>query len=325
MSNQEINNLLNKIEVNIDWQPSHELMVAVFNAAVKGMLAENERWYRREESATFPMILSPNVLTWFWSLANDKQVYLGRLFDLYAYRSYGGPFEKGIPQSVKEEIQSIIFKAWDVLPEDSTSEDIQSLRIRISQTFPEKEINFTEKLLQASISGDKQLFEFWSRNGREVSTDPDFYSMIWSKIERSKGYTDQRGYVIEAAKKCKTFPEQIINDLTSGGHNKNKASVVNVAVGHIGDLRKRIARNKSLESALSPEMEYWQSVLARFVSCDDYYVIQRMIPAMRRQDLIFLAPAAAAAGLGSLIEKYMNPEAYPDFHKDQAYRYNYGY
>lgn len=323
MSTQELNDLLNKIKIESDWQPSQELMMEVFNATAKGMLAENERWYRREESASFPLIASPNVLTWFWGIAVDKQAYLGRLFDIYAYRSYGGPFPNGMSQSVKDEIRSIVFKAWDALPEDSTSEVVQSLRIRISQIFPEKVINFTEKLFQASISADKQSFDFWSRNGSEVSTDPAFYSMIWSKIERSKGYTDQRGYVIECAKKCKIFPEQIINDLTSGGHNKNKASVVNVAVGHIGDLRKRIARDKNLESLLATEMEYWQSVLARFVACDDYYIIQKMIPNMRREDLIFLAPAAASAGLGPLIEKYMNPEAYPDFHRNHYNRYSY--
>jgi hypothetical protein len=296
-------------------------MIAVFNATAKGMLAESERWYRREDSSSFPLIASPNVLTWFWNISENKEAYLGRLFDIYSYRSYGGPFTNGMNQTVKDEIRSLVFKAWEALPDDSESQTIQGFRIRISQIFPEKKIDFTEKLLRASISADKASFDFWSRNGREVSTDPTFYSMIWSKIERSKGYTDQRSSVIQAAGKCKTFPEQIINDLTAGGHNKNKGDVINVAIEHISKIKNRIGRDNNLKSLLAADISYWQSVLAKLVSCDDHYLIQKMIPNMRREDLIFLAPAAAAVGLAPLLEKYMNPEAYPDFHRDRSYRY----
>lgn len=322
MSSQELNSLLNTIKIETDWQPTQELMIAVFNTTAKGMLSENERWYRREESSSFPLIASPNVLTWFWNISENKEAYLGRLFEIYGYRSYGGPFPNGMNQAVKDEIQGIVFKAWDVLPDESESQMVQAFRIRISQIFPDKKINFTEKLLRASISADKTSFDFWSRSGREVSTDPAFYSMIWSKIERSKGYTDKRSSVIQSAGKCNTFPEEIINDLTSAGHNKNKGDVISVAIDHISKIKKSINRDSNLKPLLATDMSYWQSVLAKFISCDDHYLIQRMIPNMRKEDLIFIAPAAAAVGLAPLLEKYMNPEAYPDFHRDQ-YLYNY--
>ena len=321
MSSEEINSFLSQVEVKTDWEPSLELMKTVFAATTKSLLGENERWYRREESNTFTALMVPNVLTWYWNISPNKETFFNRLFELYSHRSYGGPFEKGIPQTLKDEIRSIFSAAWDILPSESESQDVQTLRIRISETIPEKKIDYTERLLQSSISGNKSLFEFWSRNGREYSTDPAFYSMVWAKIERSKGYTDQRSSLIHSAQKCKRFPEQIIVDLTSGGHNKNKGDVITVAVGKIEELKRRVANNKALEEHLSPDISYWQSILAKFTSCDDYYLIQKMMPHMRREDLIFLAPAAATAGLGSLIEKYMNPEAYPDFHRSKSYRY----
>jgi hypothetical protein len=175
--------------------------------------------------------------------------------------------------------------------------------------------------LEASLSGNTSLFSLWRNGGIESSTDPAFYSLLWAKVERGRGYTDVKSEIISASGRCKYLPDSIINDLTSGGHNKNRAALIRVLISKIDQTRNNIERNKN--SVLVPDwneyISYCQKTMAKFSSCEDYDVLRSMIPYLKKEDLVFVAPAAAAVGLQQLVDRFMNPDSYQDNYR--RYRY----
>lgn len=317
---EELQSIMKDISFQTDWTPSYETLMAVFFSAASDTIFSS-RYYRSEESSSFKKILCPEIFPWFWNQASDKVAVFNRILEIYNYRHYVGNYQNGIGDANKQAIKMIADAVWEALPEDSQSVSVQSLRINISKIFSDKKINWTDKLLESSLSGDTSLSSLWKREGMEQTTDPDFYSLLWSKVERGRGYTDVKSNIISAAGKCKYLPESIVSDLTSSGHNKNRSVLIRVLINKIDETRNKIERNK--DSILIPEwneyISYCQKTMAKFSSCEDYDVLRNMIPYLKREDLVFVAPAAAKVGLNQHLDRYMNPEA----HRDAYNRYRY--
>jgi len=315
----ELQAIMNEIRFQSDWTPSHETLMAVFFSAASDSIFSS-RYYRSEETSCFNKVLCPEIFPWFWNQASDKVSVFNRILEIYCYRRYSGDYQSGIGEANKLAIKRIADAVWDALPEDSQSASIQSLRVSISRVLSDKQINWTDKLLESSLSGDSSLFSLWRREGMERSTDPAFYSLLWAKVERGRGYTDVKSEIIQASGKCKHLPETIINDLISGGHNKNRSALVRVLISKIDETRRLIERvpNSDLMPEWNEYISYCQKTMAKFSSCEDYDILRNMIPYLKREDLVFVAPAAATLGLQQHLDRYMNPEAYRD-----TYRYRY--
>lgn len=316
----ELQSLMRDIRFETDWVPSQETLMAVFFSAASDCVFTS-RYYRSEETSSFKRILCPEIFPWFWNQSSDKVAVFNRLLELHNHSSYNGGYRNGIGEQNKEAIKKIVDAVWDILPEDSTSTAIQSFRVAIVRHFSDKKINWTEKILEASLSNDDSLFQLWKRSGMDSSSDPAFYSFLWSKVERGRGYTDVKSDIIQSSAKCRFLPESIINDLVSGGHNKNRSAVVRVLINKIDEARNNIERNKNSPavSIWEQNVAYCQATLAKFSSCEDYDVLRSMIPYMKREDLIFVAPAAAKLGLQQHVDRFMNPDSYQDNYR--RYRY----
>lgn len=316
----ELQPLVSGIHFPTDWVPSQETLMAVFFASASDTIFSS-RYYRSEESSSFKKILCPEIFPWFWNQATDKVSVFNRLLELYNYRHYAGNYQAGIGEDNKQSIKMIVDAVWEVLPEDSQSLSVQSLRVNIARIFPDKKIDWTAKILEASLSNNTSLFRLWRETGMETSSDPAFYSFLWSKVERGRGYTDVKSGIISASKRCKYLPESIINDLTTSGHNKNRSTLISVLINKIDETRNTIERNKN--SVLIPEwneyISYCQKTMTKFSSCEDYDVLRAMIPYLKREDLVFVAPAAAKVGLQQLIDRFMNPDSYQENYR--RYRY----
>jgi hypothetical protein len=320
---EEIDAFLSKVNVEVDWQPTPELMMEIFSTVADSVLSE-DRYHRYDSGPYTNKIINPNVILWHWQNSKvSRYKTIKRLANWYNHTDWHNGYRAGIGEDNISAIRSILASSWNELPEDSTSVAVQELRILISLVLkdPSMEINFAQKLMESNLAGNRDLSTFWTREGMERSKDPAFFSMAWSRVERQKGYTDARDSVIRAASKCRIFPESIIDDLTSGGHNKNRLSLVGIMVNKIEDARHTLSRTNGLTEELrlanTQYVEYCQSILAKFVSCDDYSIQQRLIPFLKREDLIFAAPTAAKLGLGNLVDRYMNPESY----EQKRYRY----
>jgi hypothetical protein len=318
-ASDELQSLVKDLSFETDWVPSQEILMAVFFSAASDSVF-NSRYYRSEETSSFKKILCPEIFPWFWNQSPDKIAVFTRLLELYNHQGYNSGYRNGIGEQNKQAIKNIVDAVWDILPEDSTSSAIQSFRVAIARAFSDKIINWTDKLLEASLSNDRPLFDLWKKNGMEISSDPSFYSFLWSKVERGRGYTDVKSEVIHAAAKCRFLPEAIINDLISGGHNKNRSALIRVLTNKIDDARQNIERNKDSPavSIWNENIAYCQTTMAKFSSCEDYDVLRAMIPYLKREDLVFVAPAAAKIGLQQFIDRYMNPGSY-----QENYRYRY--
>jgi hypothetical protein len=307
--------LLSKINYSTTWVPDQDLMYGVFSSVAHSSLSSPERTYREEDSSTFPLMMNNDVLLWFWdSFPAERERYLSRLIYLYTYTKWNrqsGSHQPILGQSQRELIARICTDSFDALPGDSDSLDIQSLRVRLCSLPINRSIDYAAKLMGANLSANKTMAEFWCRVGMERSKDPSFYSMAWSKIERCPGYTDRRSSVIDAASKCPDFPESIINDLINSGHQKNRSSLINVftsRINHQNDLilTYKYQHDENLKKTALEEIRYCQSVLAKFAGCEDVYIQQRLIPYLRREDLIFAAPTASKLGLQNILDRYMN-------------------
>ena len=316
----ELQSIMKNISFETDWFPSQETLMAVFFSSASDSVFTS-RYYRSEETSSFKQILCPELFPWFWNQSPDKVTVFTRLLELYNYTSYNSGYRNGLGEQNKEAIKKIVDTVWDSLPEDSNSVAIQSFRVAIVRAFSDKSINWTDKILEASLSKDDSLFRLWKGNGMEVSSDPAFYSFLWSKVERGRGYTDVKSEIIHAASKCRFLPETIINDLVSGGHNKNRSALIRVLTNKIDDARQNIERNKNSPavSIWNENIAYCQATMAKFSSCEDYDVLRAMIPYLKREDLVFVAPAAAKVGLQQVIDRYMNPESYQENYR--RYRY----
>jgi hypothetical protein len=319
-ASDELQSLVKNVSFETDWVPSQEILMAVFFSAASDSVF-NSRYYRSEETSSFKKILCPEIFPWFWNQSSDKIAVFTRLLELYNHQNYNSGYRNGIGEQNKQAIKNIVDAVWDVLPEDSTSTAIQSFRVAIARAFSDKVINWTDKLLEASLSSDKPLFDLWKKNGMEVSSDPAFYSFLWSKVERGRGYTDAKNEIIHSSSRCRFLPEAIINDLTSSGHNKNRSSVIRVLTHKIDEARQNIERNKDSPavSIWNENIAYCQATMAKFSSCEDYDVLRAMIPYLKREDLVFVAPAAAKVGLQQTLDRYMNPDSYQENYR--RYRY----
>jgi len=319
---QDIDLLLSRVNVETDWQPTPEVMLEIFSLISNSVLSE-ERYFRFDQSAYASKIVNSNVIFWHWQNSKmSRYKTITRLISWYQYTDWQNGSRVGIGEDNLAAIRSILTASWNELPDDSDSVNVHGLRILISSVLkdPSMQIDFTQKLMEANLAGNTELARFWTREGLETSKDPAFFSMAWSRVERQKGYTDARDAIIRAAAKCQIFPEAIIEELTSGGHNKNRASLINIMINKIEESRNILTRHiitEEKKAEHNSQIEYCQSILAKFVSCEDYNIQHRLIPFLKREDLIFAAPVASKLGLGNLVDRYMNPSSY----QEKRYRY----
>ena len=259
--------------------------------------------------------MNNDVLLWFWdSFPAERERYLSRLIYLYTYTKYSwksNSHQTIVGQSQRELIARICTDSFDALPGDSDNLEIQTLRVSLCSLPINRSIDYAAKLMEANLSANSSMTEFWRRVGMERSKDPAFYSMAWSKIERCVGYTDRRSFVIDCASKCPDFPESIINDLINSGHHKNRSCLIGVFTSRINNQNDLIntykyQHDEDLKKTALEEIRYCQSVLARFAGCEDVYIQQKIIPYLRREDLIFAAPTASKLGLQKLLDRCMN-------------------
>lgn len=309
--------ILSNINYSTTWVPDQELMYKVFSSIAHSSLSSPERPYREEEGSTFPLLMNNDVLLWFWdSFPAERERYLSRLIYLYTYTKYSwksNSHQTIVGQSQRELIARICTDSFDALPGDSDNLEIQTLRVSLCSLPINRSIDYAARLMEANLSANSSMAEFWRREGMERSKDPAFYSMAWSKIERSVGYTDRRSSVIDSASKCPDFPESIINDLINSGHHKNRSCLIGVFTSRINNQNDLIntykyQHDEDLKKTALEEIRYCQSVLARFAGCEDVYIQQKIIPYLRREDLIFAAPTASKLGLQKLLDRYMNGE-----------------
>lgn len=318
----EIEDFLSKVNVETDWQPTPELMMEVFSLISDSVLTENS--YSRSDSSGYTRkIINPDIILWHWKNSKvNRSKTIERLMAWYRHTDYYSGYRNGIGEENLSSIRKILSSSWNELPEDSTSVAVQSLRVSISSLLqdPSMKIDFAQKLMEANLAGNRELSSFWTREGMERSRDPAFFSMAWAKVDRQKGYTDARNNIIHSAGKCHYFPSSIIEDLISGGHNKNRGAVISVMIDKIEDNKRYIQRTAISEEEKTIRtnyIDYCQSILAKFVSCEDYHIQSRLIPHLKREDLIFAAPVASKLGLGNLVDRYMNPGS----HEEKRYRY----
>jgi hypothetical protein len=306
---KEVNNYFSEITFESDWQPSQSELMTIFKSVAKNHLAPVGSYiYREEERGTFNIVVNQNAIKWYWNnFPEDRYSALVKLLNLYHYNRYDSLIFKNVslPNEEKEIIIRIAEACWDAIPDQTTSTDLLIAKISMLSIPINRSINFATKLMEAYISGNTSLADFWKRNGMERSKDPAFYSMIWSKVGRKVGYTDERNSIINAAEKCESFPEQIINDLVSAGHVKNKYSVCSILAKKIYRIKETCDRIKKPYDQ-EPELAKTQILISRFANSDDYSILNEIIPVLRKQDLVFAAPAAAKHGLGRQLDRYMN-------------------
>jgi len=311
------------------WFPDQELLIKVFSYTAKSSFGMGgSHSYREEDSEIFPLLMNEDVILWLWnSFPNKREVMLSKLIAISSYTKYNrvtGGYDVAASEAQRILIRKISTDCYDSLPESSDSIDINQSKIMLLSFVHDRKIDFAAKMMEANLTGNKSLSDFWYGAGMDKSTDPSFFTMAWSKIVRCQGYTDRRSSLIQSASRCEVFPESIISELIDSGHNKNRATLINVFIEKIAKSNKELTKLARLSSQETPQkviqednIKYYQSVLAKFAGCEDYYIQQTMIPHLRREDLIFAAPVAAKLGLQRLLDRYMNGVE----EKSQSYRY----
>ena len=300
----QLKDILSTVSVESNWQPDHETLMALFTASVKTTFCDSNSYYSRGERGNeFAILMNPNALAWAWNNFSENRTGIFGLYCRYYTWTdyYSAKFKNGIGSENKKFIETLFSEIWDKLPDDSDSVEIKQAKVTISTLLsgPKFTIDYTKRLTQAYIENNKENVRFWMDSGLSSSVDPAFYSMVWSRIERSKGYTDKRSNVIGCAEKCPIFPEDIISELISSGHAKNKQSLVRIFVNKIEEAK----RLSIPDEVITERISYPQSVIGKFASCDDYGVQQMILPHLRRQDLMFAAPVASGLGLNRLVEQ----------------------
>ena len=322
-----VSEILSTINYGTSWLPDQELMTKVFISVTRNTFGvEPKSFYRVEDYPIFHLFMNENVIYWFWdTFPAEREKFLPKLITYFNYERYDYSTNRNISAIVpphREAIIKIFTDCFDAIPDNSESVEDQGLRISLSSLPINRSIDYAAKMMEANISGNKALAEYWKRMGLERSTDPAVYSMAWSKIERSQGYTDRRSNIIRAASRCLDYPETIISDLINAGHNKNRSALISIFTERISEAKrgKNLHANKNIPSVQEDydnKIRYCQSVLAKFVGCEDLGIMQQLIPFLRSEDLIFAAPTAASLGLQRLLDRYMNGEE----EKSQSYRY----
>lgn len=300
------------------WAPDQELLLKIFFCTARYCFGVNgAHIYREEDSEAFPFLMNEDVILWVWGSFPDKrEALLSKLNSISNFNKYNrntGKYDFVATEAQRNLIKKISTDCYDSLPESSESITVLQRKIALLPIVSDRKIDFAAKMMESNLTGDRNLSDFWHRAGMENSSDPAFFTMAWSKIVRSQGYTDRRSSVIQAASRCEVFPESIISELIDSGHNKNRATLISVFIERIkksNDMLARLARFSSEESPQKAveenKIRYCQSVLAKFAGCEDFYIQQTLIPYLRREDLIFAAPVAAKLGLQRLLDRYMN-------------------
>lgn len=308
---KEMDHILSAITFDKGWTPDAKLMSDVFSIISEQYLISSPIQYQYEESGLFKMLIDPKMIYWAWNtFPNQRHSFLLKLISHYSRRQYvNGNYISTLQAESKQAIIDISTVCFDATPDDSNEIPLQELRIKIISALSiDRHIDFAGKFMFANLSKDRNLSDFWFRNGIEHSRDPNFYSMAWSKIDRSPGYVDKRDAVIHAATKCDFYPESIIGDLVSSGHAKNKLSLITKIANKVITIERKIGLyvvDSELKQNLKEAVLRHKMTLGRFVGCDDYNIQRQIIPHLTREDLIFAAPIASGLGLNSLIEKYM--------------------
>ena len=300
------------------WIPDQELLLKIFSCTAKSCFGLSGGYvYREEDSEVFPHLMNEDVILWIWnSFPDRRQDLLTKLTTVSSYTKYNRntrEYDSAATEAQRNLIKKISTDCYDSLPESSESILINQAKVSLLSFVSDRKIDFAAKMMETGLMGNKPLLDFWHKTGMEKSSDPAFFTMAWSKIVRGKGYTDHRSLVINAAARCDFFPESIISDLIDSGHNKNRMSVIHVFIEKIKkskrileDLSRFGAKDNPQKILEEDNIKYCQSVLAKFVGCEDFYIQQIMIPYLRREDLIFAAPVASKLGLQRLLDQYMN-------------------
>ncbi len=319
-----VQQVLSEVEFPSSWEPNHEMLMSIFSFVADAALSK-DRYLRIENMSNFDSILSPEVVLWFWkNFPNRRHETVNKLIEWHQYNGWFNS-TRGIRKDTKEVIRRITTAVFHKIPEDTTNLELLGFKTRVWDIFsdsdPTLQIDFATKLMEASLTGDKNLYRFWYERGMNSCKDSRFYSFAWSRVERQRGYTDIRDAIIHATSKCQDIPTVIIDDLVSGGHNKNKGTLVRTVIDKIDQISTRKEKLKFSESeiqSLDFQINECKSILAKFASCEDYFVQQKIIPYLRKEDLIFAAPIAAKLGLGNYLDRFMNPNA-----TEQVHRYRY--
>ncbi len=310
-----INDYFQNIQFENSWFPSQNFLESIFSTAAT-QICGSDGYYREENTPLYPLLLSENLFFWVWnSSPNKRHDILKKIISLYnTKRSYYNSKDL-LSSEQRADVINIATACFDALPEDSELRVVQDLRVSLSQLPIDRKIDYTKKYMESSLSSNGTLSSYWRGVGLDNSKDPVFYATVWAKQERCQGYTDVRSMIIEAASKCEDFPEQIISDLVSGGHIKNKLSLIRVFIGKIDAIKSFEARNKI--SVPSPKIDQYRSVLARFSSIEDYSVQKAILPYLSKESLVFAAPIASKLGLGGLLDRVMRGES----EDPRGYRY----
>ena len=309
-----ISSILSSINYGTSWTPDQDLTLEIFTSVARSTLLGRGSSYLDSNSPIYSLMMKEKIIYWIWdTMPAEREVFLSRLMRDFGSQIYDYQSRKSAPLMLppeKEASIKIFTDCFDAIPDDVESQTFQELRVHLSCMPINRSIDYAAKIMEANLSGNKTMVDFWVRVGVDYSKDPAVFSMAWSKIERSQGYTDRRSHLIRVAAKCQDYPETIIRDLIDAGHNKNRSALISVFTERISNAKKRMYAyckdSNSLKEECEEEIRYCQSVLAKFVGCEDYGIMQQLIPNLRREDLIFAAPTAAKLGLQRLLDKHMN-------------------
>ena len=310
MSNT-LNEFLEKVTFESDWSPSIEDMMEIYSEASKSYIADSlNRGYRDQEKIFLNLLVKNNqVFHWVWNRFPDKRS--NTVSTLVSYYKNSGTYygPKLTPENITT-ILGIISAAYEAIDPNSDNLECQTLRVELSKIL-KKSIDFKANYFESHLLKNDSMSNFWRRSGMESSTDPEFYSLIWSHLARGSGYTDQRNEIISASAKATSVPSQIIEDLLTGGHRKNKVQLIRVVIGRIDNItgKYRYTNGEHSEEDVA-NINYHKSILARFASVEDYDVQRNIIPYLTKQDFIFAAPIAAKLGLGGLVERIMKQNSW---------------
>lgn len=307
---EQINEALQRADFETSWEPDLDLVSRIFNITTYESFFSTNGFNRIEDQDVFKALISPDVIYWVWNKYKSKRYeLLHRFIQFYNYKKYiNGYYTNVLPSQCREAIESIATRCFDSLSEESDSKLLHELRIKLSALSINRSIDYAKHLMLANLSSNQSMITLWTDVGMAGSKDPSFFSMIWSKIDRSPGYVDKRDLVIQSASRCDYFPESIINELATSGHTKNKVTLLTEIVRRI-EIRERMIKSStyvdnSKENVMAQILSL-KLILGRFAGVNDYLVQLKIIPHLRMEDLVFAAPIASKLGINRLVESRM--------------------
>jgi hypothetical protein len=310
MSNT-LNEFLEKVTFDSDWTPSIEDMMEIYSEASKVFIADSlNRGYRDQDKAFLNLLIKKNdVFYWVWNkFVNRRSYAVASLVSFY--KNNGSHYSVRLAPENIATIIEIISAAYDAINPNTDDLECQRLRVDLSKIL-KKPIDFKANYFESHLLKNGSMANFWKSSGMENSTDPEFYSLVWTHLSRGSGYTDQRNEIISASGKATSVPTKIIEDLLVGGHKKNRVQLVRVIIGRIENITNKYRYGNSERSEEDiKSIDYHKSILARFASIEDYDVQRNILPYLTKQDFIFAAPIAAKIGLGTYVERIMKQNSW---------------